>query len=78
MKTRIICIMLALLLLYGGSVAEKAPSNDVVYARKKATIYRNANDSDSVCTVYADYPLTILGSSGNYYHVRDTLEAFEG
>ena len=58
MKTKIVCILLALIFLYNCSLAEDDNPNSVVYVKQKTHIYTNAREADSVCVVYPDYPLT--------------------
>ena len=78
MKKRTVCILLALIALLGCSLAESICVDDTVYAAQKARIYVSAREGESACTVYPDYPLRVLGTSGSFYHVRDAAGAFEG
>ncbi len=78
MEKRMLCVLLILLTLLTAAPARAETQSDVVYAVKRAYVYKNAREGDAVCTVYPGYPFTVLGTSGNYCHVRSVPEGFEG
>ena len=44
----------------------------LMYTNREAKIYSSASDNNALCTVTSDFPVYVVGTSGNYYRIKRT------